>query len=188
MKRIMVLLLILVVTFSTIGCTKTPQSVTIEQKPPLTQLEQTTPSPQEPSTQTAQEVQVKIFLIALDDKGKSGQDIGTGDSLVPVVRTIPTPNAPLKGAFDELLALKEPYYGQSGLYNALYRSDLKLVKAMITNGKAEIYLSGSLTLGGIMDNPRVENQLNATALQFSTVHEVQIYLNDKTLKDALSLK
>jgi len=39
-----------------------------------------------------------------------------------------------------------------------------------------------------MDNPRVEQQLNETALQFSTVQEVQIYLNNQTLKDALSLK
>lgn len=187
MKRLTFFLLVLVVTVATIGCTKTPQQAPTDQKSPQTQTEQTTP-PQEPSTQSAKEAQVKIYLIALNDNGKSGKAIGTGDSLVPIERTISTPKMPLKAAFDELLALKEPYYGQSGLYNALYRSNLKLDKATITNGKADIYLSGSLPLGGVMDNPRVENQLNETALQFSTVHEVQIYLNDKTLKDALSLK
>ncbi|TGE32150.1 GerMN domain-containing protein [Desulfosporosinus sp. Sb-LF] len=188
MKRLTVFLLILILTVMTIGCTKTPLQAPTDQKPPQTQTEQTTPPVQVPSTLSANESQVKIYLIALNDNVKSGKDIGTGDSLVPVERTISTSNTPLKGAFDELLALKEPYYGQSGLYNALYRSKLTLDKATITNGKAEIYLSGSFSLGGVMDNPRVENQLNETALQFSTVREVQIYLNRKTLKDALSLK
>ena len=173
MKRIAVLYLLLAVILATSGCN---------------QPKQTTPPLQEPSTQTAKEVHVKIYLIALNDNGKSGKDIGTGDSLVPVERVISTPNIPLKSAFNELLALKEPYYGQSGLYNALYRSNLKLEKATITNGKAEIYFSGTLSLGGIMDNPRVEQQLNETALQFATVQEVQIYLNNQTIKDALSLK
>jgi len=59
-------------------------------------------------------------------------------------------------------------------YNPLYRAKLKLHKCTVTNGKAEIFLSGSLNLGGVMDNPRIENQLNETALQFSTIKEVQV--------------
>ncbi len=134
------------------------------------------------------EVQVKIYLIALNDNGKSGKDIGTGDSVVAVERTITTPQTPLKAAFEALLAIKEPYDKATGFYNTLYRANLKLDKATITNGKAAVYLTGSLNLGGVMDIPRIENQLNETALQFSTVKEVQIYLNGNPLKDALSLK
>lgn len=198
MKRLTVIFLVLAITFATIGCT--PQLATNEQKPPQTQSEQTAPpdqvpssqnpdsSPGTPSTLLTKTTQVKIYLIALNDNGKTGKDIGTGDSLVAVDRTISNPQTPLTAAFDELLAMKETYYGNTGLYNALYRSNLKLDKATITNGKAVVYLTGSLSLGGVMDNPRVENQLNATAFQFSSVKEVQIYVNGKTLKAALSLK
>jgi hypothetical protein len=39
-----------------------------------------------------------------------------------------------------------------------------------------------------MDNPRVKAQIEETALQFSTVKKVSVYLKDKTLDEALSLK
>lgn len=198
MKLLKIIFLVCTISLVTIGCGSKlapPKNNT----PPQAQTEQITPPTQKPPIQIPEssitpsatptkESQVRIYLIALNDNGKSGQDIGTGDSLVKVDRTISTPQTPLKAAFDELLSLKDPYYGNSRLYNALYRSDLKLDKATITDRKAEVYLSGSLSLGGVMDNPRVENQLNATALQFSNVKEVQIYINDKPLKDVLSLK
>lgn len=200
MNILKIIFLVFAVTVASIGCTKSPQLVPNDKTHLQTQTEQTTSTTQQPSTQNpesssstpitqpAKESQVKIYLIALNDNGKIGKDFGTGDSLVSVDRTISTPQTPLKAAFNELLSLKESHYGNSGLYNALYRSNLKLEKATITDGKAEVYLTGSLLLGGIMDNPRVENQLNATALQFSTVKEAQIYINNKTLRDALSLK
>ncbi|MDP4126825.1 MAG: GerMN domain-containing protein [Bacillota bacterium] len=180
MKHLKIIFLVLVITFVTMGCTKNPPQEPSTQKPE-------TPSAISSDLQN-KDTQIKIYLIALNDHGKTGKDIGTGDSLVAVDRTISTPQTPLKTAFNELLTLKDQYYGNTGLYNALYHSNLKVDKATITDKKAEIYLSGSISLGGVMDNPRVENQLNETALQFSTVKEVQIYINGKTLKDALSLK
>lgn len=129
---------------------------------------------------------MKIHLIKMGDNGKSGEKIATGDSLVAVQRTITTPETPLKAAFDALLA--EPENGSTGLYNPLAMSKVQFEKATITNGKAEVYLSGKVATGGEMDIPRVESQLKATALQFPTVKTVQIYLNGKTIEDALSLK
>lgn len=131
---------------------------------------------------------VEIYLIALDDNGKSGQKLATGDSLVGVEREItPTPT-PLRAALDELLTLKTRDYGQSRLYNPLYQSDLKVESAAITAGKAVIRLTGQLQLSGDMDGPRVEAQIEETALQFSTVKDVEVTLNGKNLHDALSLK
>ena len=79
-------------------------------------------------------------------------------------------------------------YGESGLYNALYQSDLQVESISLENGKAEIYLTGTMMLGGECDNPRVEAQLKQTALQFSTVQEVSIYINGKLLSEVLSLR
>ena len=70
----------------------------------------------------------------------------------------------------------------------LYQSDLQVDSISLDNGKAVIKLTGTLTLGGECDNPRVEAQLESTVLQFSTIQEVTIYLNGQLLKDALSLK
>lgn len=131
---------------------------------------------------------VKVFLIAIDDNGKSGKKIGAGDSVIPVEVAVEPTNTPLKAALNKLLSIKDREYGQSGLYNPLYNSNLKLESAIIKDGQAEIRISGNLMLGGVLDNPRVKAQMEETALQFSSVKSVLVYLNDKKLDDALSLK
>ena len=131
---------------------------------------------------------VKIFLIAVGDNGVSGDMIGCGDSAVAVQVEITPTQGVLKAALQALLAIKTRDYGQSGLYNALYQSDLQLDSVRIENSTASIYLSGSLLLGGECDNPRVEAQLIQTALQFSTVSQAAIFINNRPLKDVLSLK
>ena len=131
----------------------------------------------------------EIFLIAVGDYGQSGKLVGCGDSLVPVQLQIPATKGVLKAAMGELLSLKERFYGQSGLYNALYQSNLQVDRVSIdAQGQAQVYLTGKLILGGECDNPRVEEQINQTALQFSTVNAVSVFVNDKPLKDTLSLK
>jgi len=131
---------------------------------------------------------VKMVLIAVDDQGKSGDPVGCGDSAVAAQVEIPYTQGVLKAAIQRLLALKDQFYGESGLYNALYQSDLRLDSVTIKDSAATVNLSGSLKLGGECDNPRVEAQLTKTALQFSTVSRVSIFINGKPLKDALSLK
>lgn len=131
---------------------------------------------------------IKIFLIAIDDNGKSGKKLDTGDSAVAVERVITTPETPLKGALNDLFSIKDRIYGKSGLYNSLYQSTLKVESAKIENGAAAVNLSGTLRLGGVMDIPRVKAQLIETVMQFSSVKSAKIYINGKTLDDALSLK
>ncbi len=132
--------------------------------------------------------QVKIYLIALDDNGKSGEKLVTGDSLVPVDRKIEPTQAPLKAALTELLALKGREYEEGGLLNPLYLSDLKIDSVTVADGKATIHLSGKLSVAGDMDGPRIEAQIKATAEQFPTVQETEIFINDKKLEETLSLK
>lgn len=128
----------------------------------------------------------QIYLIALEDAGQTGQEIGCSDSVVPVEVEIEPTIAPLRAALEKLLAVDSEYYGQSGLYNALYRSDLQVQGIDIVNREAIIDLSGELQLGGACDNPRVEAQLAQTALQFSTVDTVTIRLNGTPLAELLS--
>ena len=139
-------------------------------------------------TSTAVQQTVKIFLIALEDNGQSGILVGCGDSAVPVTVIIPRTQGVLKAALEKLLSIKEQYYGESGLYNALYQSDLKLKSVTIDQGKAVIHLTGTVMLGGVCDAPRVEAQIKQTALQFSTVSDVEVFINDIPLEDVLSQK
>ena len=144
--------------------------------------------PTETLVTAAAEQQVKIFLIAIDDNGRSGKQIGCGDSVVPVMVPIPQTVGILKAALEALLAVQTQFYGESGLYNALYQSDLQLESVAIKQGIAQIWLTGTLALGGECDSPRVEAQLTETAMQFSTVNVVKVYLNGKPLQEVHSLK
>jgi hypothetical protein len=94
----------------------------------------------------------------------------------------------LQAALVSLLSIKDQYYGQSGLYNALYQSDLQVDSITIVAGKASVYLTGTLLMGGECDIPRVQAQLEQTILQFPTVTEADIFINGKPLADVLSLK
>ena len=127
-----------------------------------------------------------IYMIALNDAGQSGQPVGCGDSAVPVLRTFPPTVAPLTAALQILLAQRTQYYGESGLYNALYQSNLMLEGVNIVNRVANINLVGQLTIGGVCDAPRLQAQIELTARQFSTIDGVTINVNGVSLSQLLS--
>jgi len=148
-----------------------------------------TPTLSSTATEVAGLSQVNIYLIAVGDNGVSGKKIGCDDSLVPVAVVIPPTLGLIRASLLELLKLKgQMFYGQSGLYNALYLSDLSLESVNLVNGKATIILTGSLVTGGVCDIPRIEAQLKESALQFSTVNEVSILINNIPLEEVLSLQ
>ena len=139
-------------------------------------------------TKTPKTTMVKIFLIAVNDNGVSGKLVGCGDSAVAANVEMPYTTGVLRAALTKLLSIKDQNYGQSGLYNVLYQSSLKISSLALKNGVATIKLTGKLILGGECDNPRVQAELEQTALQFSTVKTVSIYVNNVSLKKVLSLK
>ena len=128
----------------------------------------------------------QIYLIAVGDEGQSGKEIGCGDSAVPVTINIEPTIAPLTAALENMFAINEQNYGQSGLYNALYQSNLSVQGIDIDNGHATIALNGDLLVGGVCDTPRVEAQLRQTALQYSTIDSVSVTINGQPLDDLLS--
>lgn len=134
---------------------------------------------------------VKIYLVALGDGTVSGpttDQIGCGDTVVGVDREVPYTPAPLRAALTELLSLHDRNYGESGLYNSLYRSHLSIDSLAIDKGIATIKLVGTHQLGGVCDNPRFEAQLIRTALQFPSVTKAEYFINGVALKNVLSLK
>lgn len=134
--------------------------------------------PQQPSGFTKS----RIYLVSLGDGGT----LGCGDSLVPVTVDFPSTRAILRASLTKLLSLHSAYYGESGLYNALYQSQLTIDDVRIDNREATIWLSGQVVLGGVCDTPRVKAQLEQIALQFSTVDHVEIYVNGKPVDDVLN--
>ena len=146
-----------------------------------------TETPAPPTATPAPETMtLQVFLIALEDGGQSGQEVGCGDSAVPVQVVVPRTQGVLRAALEALLSIRDQYYGESGLYNALYQSDLRVEGITLEDGEAVVNLGGTLMLGGVCDNPRVEAQLEETALQFSTVSRVSVFVNGVPLEDLLS--
>ena len=133
---------------------------------------------------------LKIFLIALDDQGKVGEQIGCGDSIVPVVLTIPTTQTPLRASIEYLLSLSAelPDDVPNGLHlhNPLYRSHLTVESISINSGEATIRLLGDLQINGVCDGPRFVAQFEKTAQQFSTVQRVAVFINGVPLEELLS--
>jgi hypothetical protein len=138
-----------------------------------------------PSTLAAQEEQtITVYMVKLGDNGP----LGCGDTLVAIDRQIPKTQAVLRAAIDELLSLKRSEFPNAEVYSGLFSSSLTTDSVTLNNGNAIIKLTGTISLGGVCDSPRVESQLTETAKQFPTVKEVEIYINEKPLKDILSEK
>lgn len=131
---------------------------------------------------------VKLFLIAPGDAGKSGRKVGCGDSAVPVEVALPQKEPGLQGAIQALLAIKGQHQEPSGLYNALYSSNLTLDRIERQGGEARIYLKGYLELGGECEDPRIAAELEDTARQFTDVTSVRFYLEGKPLQEILAGK
>jgi hypothetical protein len=130
---------------------------------------------------------VQIFLIAIGDGGQAGQAVGCGDSLVPAEQSLPPEVQEPRAALESLLAIEDQFYGQSGLYNALYQSDLQVEEVKIDSaGLATVNLTGQVRLGGECDSPRFQAQLEQTVRQFPSVQQVEIYINGQLMQEALS--
>lgn len=120
---------------------------------------------EEPETST-----VEVALVAMGDGTiTGGETIGCGDTLQLVEQEI-SPNGDagtVKAALEALFAIEGSNYGESGLYNALYQSDITVGAVVVGNGNSpdatvEVTLSGNIISGGTCDDPRIEEQIRAT--------------------------
>lgn len=143
-----------------------------------------TQGPYKPGTGTPNpptgQIDVLIFLTS-----QGGGSVGCGDQVVPVTRRIAATDGVLAASLNELLNLKSQTIGESGLYNALYQSDLRLDRVAVVNGQAQISLSGTVKTNGVCDKPRIIAQIEQTVRQFSSVTSTAITLNGQPLADAI---
>jgi spore germination protein GerM len=182
--------LILLICLAGFACTPATNNNTSNAKAeatPTAATPATTPSPASGSGTTptaATTQQIKVYLVAVNDNGKKGKKIGCDDSLVAVTRTIPSTQAPLKAALEELLAIPHEYNKELGNY--WWGKDLKLKSVSITGAVATIHISGEGPyVAGICDEPRITEQIEETAKQFPTVKKVEVFVNGKPLKEAI---
>jgi hypothetical protein len=130
---------------------------------------------------------VKIFLIAVNDNGASGKKIGCNDSVVPVLIYIDPTLGVLRASLNGLFKMEgQREYGLSGLYNSLYQSHLNIDSLNIVNREAIVKLKGTLSSGGVCDDPRIKAQLEEAALQFKTIDRVSVFINGIPLDQVLS--
>jgi hypothetical protein len=127
--------------------------------------------------------EVKVYLVALDDGGKTGRKIGCGDSLVPLTRTIKADGEPLKATIEELLSVPHQYNERLGNY--WWGENLKVSGVSLRGGVATIRITGRLFVAGICDEPRIEEQIKETARQFAGVRRVRVLVNGRALSEAI---
>ncbi len=124
---------------------------------------------------------VRLFFILLDGNGQYGKKVGCNDSVVSVVKTIEPTAAPLQAALTELLSVKGETYCETGLYNPLHQSSLKLESVSVGKQTAVVKMVGEYRDGGHCDTPRVEAQLTETVKQFTSVKKVRFFVNGQEL-------
>lgn len=159
--------------------------VTVSEVFTVTDPQLATPVPTATPPEDALSFETQFYLVALGDGGQSGESIGCGDSLVPVDIDFDAATAPMTAALNALFSIDSRIYGQSGLYNALYQSDLSVDSLDIVDNVATINLSGTIQIGGVCDEPRLVAQIEEVALQYASVDQVSILLNGTPIEDTL---
>ncbi|AFR30896.1 MULTISPECIES: GerMN domain-containing protein [Micrococcaceae] len=128
-----------------------------------------------------------VYYVAIDDGGARGVRFGCNDSLVPV-RGVAVPGDPLSVALGRLLEAGMPVDSDAALYDALADSSLRYLSGYKSGATVVVNLSGSLRPGGVCDIPRIQAQLTQTIVQASGASRAEIYVNGRTLTEALSVR
>jgi hypothetical protein len=133
------------------------------------------------SSSSSQEI--KIYLVALAGTDVQGKTIGCDDKLVAVTKSVNIEKTPLETSIAELLAAKDT----EELKNYVKGIQLMLFQVTIAGGVGDVYLNGELTISGTCDIPRIREQLNETARQFSDLKKVNFYINTQPLEKYLNV-
>lgn len=137
----------------------------------------------DPFSVTRQEPASRDIGVYLVDVGNGS--VGCGDALVPVRRPLLPNTSPLTLAIASLLSMSEPTVVHDGvtLRNALAQSNLQIDSIDVSNGVADIRLSGRFLSAGVCDDARILAQIEHTAYQFDHVTWVNVRFNGQTLAE-----
>ena len=123
---------------------------------------------------------VKIALLSQPAKDSDYTKLQGCDLVTMVDRSITSTSMPLTASMNALFTKSDPW-PYSDTYSGNFISSQKNLffdHATVNSGVAQIYLTGNYSLAGECDDPRISTQITNTALQFSTVKSVQIFLNN----------
>lgn len=196
------LALVLAVLMLAAGCSQGPGGEMAESPaPPTSASTETSASPTSPGGSTpAQSTEpaassaepttaaLTLFYVAVGDEGKSGPQIGCGDSLVATETRPQEFTNQIEASIDALLDDDEEMLGESGLRNALAGSDLDYVSSAVDGDVVTVELSGTVSSGGTCDDPRIIGQLEYTAMTAAGTGEARILVGGKKLEEVLSAK
>ena len=173
----------------TIAPTATSETVEVQRTATWTApaiVEQAT----QPPAQTLPAGQMVVYLAAPEGSTGPVGPIGCGNYLVPVTRgDIPptTTDKQIAYTLTDLFSIKDQFYGQSGLYNTLYQSNLVVERIELdAAGHANIYLTGDYLLAGECTNPLFQAQIEYTARQVASVSSVAVFINGTAIEQLLS--
>ncbi|WP_448003588.1 GerMN domain-containing protein [Agromyces bauzanensis] len=145
----------------------------------------TSPTPSAPETRT---LPLTLYYVALGDDGASGEPLGCGDSLVPFTTEPVTTDDVLRSSMERLLADSDRNLGGSGLYSALPGGTLSYVDGSVDGGTVTVELTGRPAPAGVCDNPRIEAQLERTAMAATDASDGLVLVDGVPIADVLSLK
>lgn len=131
-------------------------------------------------------IKTNLYLISARGLASGAEPVGCGDFVSPLPVSIPETTEPLKDTFEKLLTFDpQKEYGSDTFTSPVAKMGLKFDGATIVGGTAKINLSGNFSLSGVCESPRIQAQLEKTALQFNTIKKVEIYINGKMLSSLL---
>lgn len=133
---------------------------------------------------------VTFYLVSLENLATVKETFGCGDSLVAVSGDYNTESESLlKDALTKLLNTEQTTtINYQQLYNSLGQSELSIERIEDDGVAVSVYLTGQISLGGVCDNPRLEQQLISSIKANTSTPQVNIFINDKPIQEVLSLK
>lgn len=127
-----------------------------------------------------------LYYVATNDNGVAGEKIGCDDSLVQTKGEKVQGDDEVVATMQALLENHDQKIGESGLYNALYQSELTFNSWEKTGKNVTVRLSGEVRSGGTCDDPRIIAQLEHTAATAAGAETATVMVNEVPIEELLS--
>ncbi|MCI5050956.1 MAG: hypothetical protein MRY57_01460 [Candidatus Pacebacteria bacterium] len=111
---------------------------------------------------------------------QNGEEFGCGAEIVMSPHVLSYSNNPITSTFKLLFDIKaESEFPDEELRNPLgFYTQLNFDRIELNDGIGYVYLTGSLYGPGHCSLPEVREQIIRAALQFDSIHRVEVFLND----------
>lgn len=170
-----------------IGPTASPTSGPSATAPPSSAQPSTAPPETPGPTAVPTPRELTVYFVRIGDDGASGERIGCGDSLVPVTTTPIATDDPLRASIVRLLETPEGEVLSSGLRTAVPGGTLDYVSGRVEGDTVTVELTGMPLPGGECDDPRIEAQLERTAMAATGASEALILIDGVPIEEFLRL-